>query len=283
MREGKLARRGELAGLEPAELDEVVCRAALAGRARDPRETQHDAGVVRLEPVADELRRLDLEPRFLPYLAPEPVERKLVLVEKAARKVPQPRCRIEGTASEQHPPELVDAHGFRAWHGVRVADVSTGVTLGAVLDPLDSLGADGTEAPTVQNTHELHLMSPRAAGATQHELSRIGLLATLPGETLARLAQRMTREDVPAGAGVISEGEEGDRFYVVLSGMLSVSQESRGPQAILRPGDYFGEVALAMHMPRTASVRALTPATVASCDQATFDEFIRPLFADDGD
>ena len=66
-------------------------------------------------------------------------------------------------------------------------------------------------------------MSPRAAGATQHELSRIGLLATLPGETLARLAQRMTREEIPAGAGVVAEGEKGDRFYVVLSGMLSVS------------------------------------------------------------
>jgi CRP-like cAMP-binding protein len=124
-------------------------------------------------------------------------------------------------------------------------------------------------------------MSPRAAGATQHELSRIGLLATLPGEMLARLAQRMTREDIPAGAGVFDEGEAGDRFYVVLSGMLAVSQQSLGPQAILRPGNYFGEVALAMHMPRTASVRALTPATVASCDQETFDEFIRPLFAED--
>jgi CRP-like cAMP-binding protein len=124
-------------------------------------------------------------------------------------------------------------------------------------------------------------MSPRAVGATQHELSRIGLLATLPGETLARLAQNMTREDVPAGAGVVSEGDDGDRFYVVLRGMLSVTQQSRGAQAVLRPGDYFGEVALAMHMPRTASVRALTPATVASCDQSTFDEFIRPLFADD--
>ena len=56
-----------------------------------------------------------------------------------------------------------------------------------------------------------------------------------------------------------------------------------GAQAVLRPGDYFGEVALAMHMPRTASVRALTPATVASCDQETFDEFIRPLFADDAE
>jgi ATP-binding cassette subfamily B protein len=124
-------------------------------------------------------------------------------------------------------------------------------------------------------------MSPRATGATQHELSRIGLLATLPGETLGRLAQNMLREDIPAGAGIVSEGDDGDRFYVVLNGMLSVTQESRGAQALLRPGDYFGEVALAMHIPRTASVRALTPATVASCDKATFDEFIRPLFAED--
>jgi CRP-like cAMP-binding protein len=124
-------------------------------------------------------------------------------------------------------------------------------------------------------------MSPRAAGATQHELSRVGLLATLPGETLARLAHRMTREDIPAGAPVVSEGEAGDRFYVVLSGMLSVSQQSRGAQSVLRPGDYFGEVALAMQMPRTASVRTLTPATVASCDLETFNEFVRPLFADD--
>jgi CRP-like cAMP-binding protein len=124
-------------------------------------------------------------------------------------------------------------------------------------------------------------VSPRAAGATQHELSRIGLLATLPGETLARLAQGMTREEIRAGEHVVREGDDGDRFYVVLSGMLSVSQESRGPQSVLRPGDYFGEVALTMHMPRTASVRALTPATVASCDLATFDQYVRPLFADD--
>jgi ATP-binding cassette subfamily B protein len=124
-------------------------------------------------------------------------------------------------------------------------------------------------------------VSPRAAGATQHELSRVGLLATLSGETLGRLASRMEREEIPAGAGVVAEGDRGDRFYVVLSGMLAVSQASRGPQRVLRPGDYFGEVALAMGVPRTASVRALTPVTVASCDRETFDEFVRPLFADD--
>ena len=124
-------------------------------------------------------------------------------------------------------------------------------------------------------------MSPRAAGATAHELSRVGLLATLSGEQLHRLAARMERDDIPAGAAVVNEGDDGDRFYVVLSGMLAVSQEARGAQGVLRPGDYFGEVALAMGVPRTASVRALTPATVASCDRATFDELIRPLFADD--
>ena len=123
-------------------------------------------------------------------------------------------------------------------------------------------------------------MSPRAAGATQHELSRVGLLATLPGETLGRLAARMEREELPAGSGVVREGDRGDRFYVVLAGMLSVSQDSLGARRVLRPGDYFGEVALAMNVPRTASVRALTPAVVASCDQQTFDELLRPLFAD---
>jgi len=123
-------------------------------------------------------------------------------------------------------------------------------------------------------------VSPRASSATAHELSRSGLLSSLPGQTLAQLARRMTREDVPAGSAVVREGEDGERFYVVLSGVLATSQASLGPRGLLRPGDTFGEVALAMGVPRTASVRALTPAVVASCDRTTFDEFVRPLFAD---
>ena len=62
--------------------------------------------------------------------------------------------------------------------------------------------------------------------------------------------------------------------------LLGVTLTAAGAQRVLRPGAYFGEVALAMDMPRTASVRAMTPVTVASCDRATFDEFIRPLFSD---
>ena len=124
-------------------------------------------------------------------------------------------------------------------------------------------------------------MSPRFVPATVAELARVGLLAELPGETLTRLAARMEREQLAPGAPVVREGEQGERFYVVLSGMLAVSQESMGSRGLLQPGDYFGEVALALDIPRTASVRAITPAVVASCDRDAFDEYVRPLFSED--
>jgi Cyclic nucleotide-binding domain len=121
---------------------------------------------------------------------------------------------------------------------------------------------------------------PRSS-ATAHELNRVELLAGLPGQTLAVLAKRMEREEVAPGTVIVREGEPGDRFYVVFAGMLSVTQASFPGRKLLRPGDYFGEVALARDVPRTATVIAITPAVVASCDRETFDELIRPIFAED--
>ncbi len=121
----------------------------------------------------------------------------------------------------------------------------------------------------------------RHVAASVTALSRFGLLAERPGELLLKLAQRMRREEVAPGRPLVVEGEDGDRFYVVLSGLLNVIQADRGQRRMLKPGDYFGEVALAMDVPRTASVIAMTPATLASCDRETFDEFIRPQFAAD--
>lgn len=114
------------------------------------------------------------------------------------------------------------------------------------------------------------------------ELARVGLFADLAGETLTKLADRMQREEVPSGTVLIREGEPGDRFFVLLTGVAAVSQASLGERRILKAGEFFGEVALAMNVPRTATVTAMTPCVVASCDEATFDELVRPLFADDG-
>jgi CRP-like cAMP-binding protein len=113
------------------------------------------------------------------------------------------------------------------------------------------------------------------------ELSRVGLLQSLPGETLTRLAERMAREELPGGHTIMSEGEGGDRFYVLLSGLACVTQAGRGARGMLRPGEAFGEVALAMGIRRTATITTMVPSVVASCDRETFDELVRPLFADD--
>jgi CRP-like cAMP-binding protein len=93
----------------------------------------------------------------------------------------------------------------------------------------------------------------RHQSATAHELARIAELAGLPGEKLARLGEQMERRELEAGEAVDASG----RFGVVLSGMV------RGQMGLLRPGNTF-----------TESVTALTPATVASCDQAVYDSFV---------
>ncbi len=125
-------------------------------------------------------------------------------------------------------------------------------------------------------------MSPRHVPASVTELARVGLFADLAGEKLTKLAERMQREDVPSGTVIIREGDPGDRFFVLLSGVAAVSQSALGERRILKAGEFFGEVALTMHVPRTATITAMTPCVVASCDEATFDELVRPLFADDG-
>jgi CRP-like cAMP-binding protein len=122
---------------------------------------------------------------------------------------------------------------------------------------------------------------PRHVPASVTELSRIGLLSSLPGEVLIKLAGRMQREEVQPGKSVVTEGESGDRLYFVLRGLLAVTQEAQGARRMLKPGDYFGEVAVALDIPRTATVFPVTPATLVSCDKETYEEFIRPLFADE--
>jgi len=78
-------------------------------------------------------------------------------------------------------------------------------------------------------------------------------LAGLPGETLARLAERMERQELRPGERVDAEG----RFGVVLTGMVN------GAGGLLRPGQTFG-----------GAITATTPATVASCDRAAYEALV---------
>ena len=160
---------------------------------------------------------------------------------------------------------------------------------GSALDASGVVGEDGGTArappPAVEDAHAGYrtvAVSPRHVPASVTELARVGLFASLPGETLGKLADRMRRDEVAAGTVLVEEGRPGDRFFVLLAGVASVSQSSLGHRGVVRAGEFFGEVSLTMHIPRTATVTAMTPCVVASCDAQTFDELVRPMFADDG-
>jgi CRP-like cAMP-binding protein len=83
--------------------------------------------------------------------------------------------------------------------------------------------------------------------------------------------------NVAPGEVVVEQGGEGDAFYVIGSGQLDVR---RGDEllATLGPGAHFGEIALLMDVPRTASVSARTPARVYRIDREGFDAVVAAAF-----
>jgi MFS family permease len=96
------------------------------------------------------------------------------------------------------------------------------------------------------------------------ELGRIAavpMFEPLPVATKEQLARRLERREVPADTVVVRAGDEGDSFYIVGEGELEVLVPGREP-GTAGAGDYFGEIALLRDVPRTATVRTLTPCTL---------------------
>jgi CRP-like cAMP-binding protein len=77
-----------------------------------------------------------------------------------------------------------------------------------------------------------------------------------PAETV-RILQRAQRRMVSAGTRIISEGDEGNEFFLIRQGQYSVTVHGN-EVARLKTGEYFGEIALLMNTKRTAKVTALT-------------------------
>ncbi len=97
---------------------------------------------------------------------------------------------------------------------------------------------------------------------TRHEtaqvLSVVPLFAGFTKRDLARLADETDVVSFPKGSTIVEEGLLGETMFVVLSGEAKVMKGTRRLGTV-RPGDFFGEVALLDGAPRSASVVAETP------------------------
>jgi MFS family permease len=114
------------------------------------------------------------------------------------------------------------------------------------------------------------------------EASRIRLLERpiftgLPPARIEAAARQLVPVPVDAGEAVVRQGETADRFYVIDSGELRVTQVRDGDVHVLRdlgPGDVFGEIGLLRGVPRTATVTASTPAVLYALDAGAFGELV---------
>jgi CRP-like cAMP-binding protein len=98
----------------------------------------------------------------------------------------------------------------------------------------------------------------RTRRETAQALSVVPLFAGFTRRDLNRLAEETDVVSFPAGSMVVEEGLLGETMFVVLSGEAKVVKGKRRLGTV-RPGDFFGEVALLDGAPRSASVVAETP------------------------
>lgn len=83
------------------------------------------------------------------------------------------------------------------------------------------------------------------------------------------------RVSYEAGDPIITEGDEGDAAYIIVSGRCEVFQDVDGQRRVLRemgPGEVFGEAAVLSPGPRTASVIASEPTSVLVIDRDVLHE-----------
>ena len=78
------------------------------------------------------------------------------------------------------------------------------------------------------------------------------------------------------GSVLFEQGSIGDLIYIVSEGELEIVREpAGGGEELLKvatPGDYFGEIGPLFRMPRSATVRARTDATVVGYTVQAFRE-----------
>jgi len=173
-------------------------------------------------------------------------------------------------------PDQVLGRVFGALEGVLIATMA----LGSVLMPLlvDEFGlrkalsviALVVAVPTVLMLPLCRRLDGRLRPPEGLELLRgLPMFAPLGPARLESIARQLQRVVVPSGEVVIEEGGESDRFYVIESGGVEVTQAG----TLLRqegPGDFFGEIGLLRDVPRTATITTTDETTMLVLERADF-------------
>ena len=98
-------------------------------------------------------------------------------------------------------------------------------------------------------------------------LRRAPLFASLDDEAFAALTDEITEVDLPRGATLFHEGDQGDRLYFIISGKVKLGRTASDGRenlvAVMGPGEVFGEMALFDPSPRSTAATAVSETQLA--------------------
>ncbi|HEY5149214.1 MAG TPA: ATP-binding cassette domain-containing protein [Mycobacterium sp.] len=204
--------------------------------------------------------------------------------------VPLRAARVPRREAHKRAEELLDRVGLAHRMGHRPGDLSGGqqqrvaVARAIALDPPLILADEPTaHLDYIQVEEVLRLIRELASGervvvVATHD-TRMLPLADRVVELMPHIAyteHEPDRVELQAGETLFEQGTMGDCIYVVSEGELEIIRElASGGEEVLKvagPGDYFGEMGPVFGLPRSATVRALTAATVVGYTVQAFRE-----------
>ena len=103
-------------------------------------------------------------------------------------------------------------------------------------------------------------------------LRKIPFFEELTPEDLERIARIGQRRTFAPGQAMVTKNQAESGLFVLLSGTASV--EAGGQIHELRPGDFFGEMALLSGRPRSATVTATEPVEAMVLEAMYFRPFL---------
>jgi predicted MFS family arabinose efflux permease len=117
-------------------------------------------------------------------------------------------------------------------------------------------------------------LAPRVA-----VLEGLGIFSTASRATLEGLASAAVEVEFEPAAPIVREGEESNALYVLTEGQVEVSARGEGDGAdrvirTMSAPTYFGEIGVLEHIPRTASVTAVT---ACRCERIEGQAFLDAL------
>ena len=111
-----------------------------------------------------------------------------------------------------------------------------------------------------------------------NSLQQCALFAHVEPDGLRVLADAMTRRRFRRNEVIFHQGDPGDSLHVVATGAVKIVLPSpEGEEAIiatLRPGDFFGELALLDGAPHSATATAVEPVETISLARAPFQRLL---------